>query len=40
MAIYFYRASIDGCFYILENIFLNIPKIVMFLLDKNLEEYS
>ena len=31
MAIYFYRASLDGCLCVLENIFVNIPKIVIFL---------
>ena len=39
MTICFYRASADGCFYVIEIIFVNIPKIVTFVLRKNSEEY-
>ena len=38
MKIYFRRASVDGCFFVLENIFGNIPKMVMVLLYKESEE--
>ena len=34
MSIHFYGASADGCFSLLENIFVNIPKLAMFVLDK------
>ena len=39
MTIYFYRASANGCFCVLEKIFVNIPKIAKFLLYQNSEKY-
>ena len=39
MKMHFYRASVDGCFCVFENIFVNIPKTVIFLLYKNSAEY-
>ena len=39
MAIYFYGASVDGCFGVSENIFVNILKKAIFLLYKNSVKY-
>ena len=39
MMIYFYVTYVDYYFCVLENIFANIPKVVIFVLYKNSEEY-
>ena len=39
MTINSYRPSVNGCFCVLENSFLNIPKIVIFLSYKDSEEH-